>query len=647
MEEALKEIYESELKHLRTHAEEFAQRDAFHRIASRIGLTPNAALRDPFVEWLLQGYAFLAARVQRKLDEEFPRFSQNLLAMLYPHLSAPTPSMLVAEFQLRADAALMTGPIAPRGMRLSLPTRMAGAARRERKVIFTTGRALRLWPLMVTAARYLPDSGHVESAGASRAAPAAVSITFALTPDGATLGALPAEALDLHCAEGEGGGAALFEALTAGCAHVEAAGAPRRPGGGPGKGPKATALEAAPLGFDRHTAEGEDALLPYGPRSFDGHRLLHEFFALPARFHFLRLGGLQQAFGAREQAREFTVLFLLDRPFPALGGKLGPESVRLNCAPAVNLFERAADDIAYDPRRAELPITPDRGDPTSFEVHSVLNVTGKTGRGETVAFRPFFAPESFGARSPRSQRFYALHRVARAAPALREERDRSLEIYRGAEVFISLVDEAARPAPADLRSLSLDLLCTNRHLAINAASETSRDALLSTEIDEGWKSVRVVSGPSWPRAGLPEGRRLWDVISALTLNHLSLCSTERGDPAAAMRQTLRLFAAQRDAAGEALIEALVDISTRPAIGPIAPIRDEQGRVIAPMAMGRGLDVAVTFADAAPEAATLAAVLERFLPGHANVNSFTRMSLRQGDGRARARWPARSGTRPLL
>ena len=52
---------------------------------------------DPYVERLLEGVGFLAARVQLKLDAEFPRFTQALLETVYPHYLAPTPSMLVAQ----------------------------------------------------------------------------------------------------------------------------------------------------------------------------------------------------------------------------------------------------------------------------------------------------------------------------------------------------------------------------------------------------------------------------------------------------------------------------------------------------------------------------------------------------------------------
>ena len=40
--------------------------------------------------------------------------------------------------------------------------------------------------------------------------------------------------------------------------------------------------------------EPEEALIPAGPRSFQGYRLLQEYFAFPERFNYVRIGGLRE-----------------------------------------------------------------------------------------------------------------------------------------------------------------------------------------------------------------------------------------------------------------------------------------------------------------------------------------------------------------
>ena len=81
MDRRLLQYYERELHHLRGTAGEFARE--FPKIAGRLALD-EFACADPYVERLLEGFAFLAARVQLKLDAEFPRFTQGLLETVFP-----------------------------------------------------------------------------------------------------------------------------------------------------------------------------------------------------------------------------------------------------------------------------------------------------------------------------------------------------------------------------------------------------------------------------------------------------------------------------------------------------------------------------------------------------------------------------------
>ena len=91
----------------------------FPKIAARLG-HGGFECADPYVERLLEGFAFLAARVQLKIDAEFPRFTQHLLEMVYPHYLAPTPSMAVVQLaaEPRTRARSRTGFAVPRGTAL-------------------------------------------------------------------------------------------------------------------------------------------------------------------------------------------------------------------------------------------------------------------------------------------------------------------------------------------------------------------------------------------------------------------------------------------------------------------------------------------------------------------------------------------------
>ena len=96
MKKTFLEYYQTNLEHLRELGSEFAQ--DFPKIASRLELSANEC-PDPYVERLLEGAAFLAARVEKKFDDGNPRLLESVLASAAPRLLAPLPSHCVLELQ--------------------------------------------------------------------------------------------------------------------------------------------------------------------------------------------------------------------------------------------------------------------------------------------------------------------------------------------------------------------------------------------------------------------------------------------------------------------------------------------------------------------------------------------------------------------
>src|SRR6185295_4018900 len=152
MDERLLSLYNTELRHLRDMAGEFARE--YPKIAGRLALDREAkeVCPDPYVERLLEGFAWLAARVHLKLDAEFPRFTQALLETVYPHYLSPVPSMAVVRFEIDpVQPALAAGVLVPRGT--SLKSNLGKGERTP--CVFQTAHDVKLLPLSVLEARYL------------------------------------------------------------------------------------------------------------------------------------------------------------------------------------------------------------------------------------------------------------------------------------------------------------------------------------------------------------------------------------------------------------------------------------------------------------------------------------------------------------
>ena len=140
MDARLLRYYNNELRYLRELGAEFAEE--FPKIASRLGME-GLEVADPYVERLLEGSAFLAARVQLKLDAEFPRLSHRLLELIYPGFLAPVPAMMVARVQPTPDANLLKGHVLPRGAALIGPRSAISPTRCE----FRSAQATTLTPV--------------------------------------------------------------------------------------------------------------------------------------------------------------------------------------------------------------------------------------------------------------------------------------------------------------------------------------------------------------------------------------------------------------------------------------------------------------------------------------------------------------------
>lgn len=651
MDRRLIGYYDRELRHLQTVAKEFAHE--FPKIAGRLAIEDFPCV-DPYVERLLEGFAFLAARVQLKIDSEFPRFTQNLLETVYPHYLAPTPSLCVAQFQHdRGEAGLADGYPIPRGTVLR-----SVAAKDLTPCEYRTAHPVTLWPVEIAEARYFTrDVGQLElhrtwgaaedAAPRGRSAGGLVRAALRLrlrTTAGLPFSKVKMSSLMLHLRGSDATPWRLYEAVLAHAKNVVIRPVPQGLRSG-GWQESLTTESIRRAGF----SAGE-ALLPYDARSFQGFRLLHEYFAFPQRFSFIEITGLAGAL-SRCDAGLIDVIVPLSQENPDLEGAVDAENFALHCTPAVNLFPKRCDRIFVNDKSSEFLVTPDRTKPQDFEVYRVQNVVGFGSRsGDERTFRPFYAATDAEGTESATGAYYATHRVPRAVSE-REKRQGTRTSYEGGEVYLALVDAQSAPYSTELKQLSVEALCTNRDLPLQMpVGKHKTDFTL--EIGAPVEFVRVVAGPTPPRASHVEGDVSWRLVSHLTLNYLSLTDEDRdgdgrisgdeGRGAAALRSLLKLYGDVGDPVVRKQIEGMRQIQTK------AVTR----RVPAPgvVSFARGLEVSLTLQESQFEGMgvfVLGAVLEQFFARYVSMNSFTETVIRSEERGEIMRWPAKIGQRPVL
>ncbi|RZJ06832.1 MAG: type VI secretion system baseplate subunit TssF, partial [Rubrivivax sp.] len=422
MDPRLLRYYNQELRYLREMGGEFARE--FPKIAGRLGME-GLEVADPYVERLLEGSAFLAARVQLKQDAEFPQLAQRLLDIVCPNLGAPIPSMLVAQLEPNNDPNLIAGFTLPRGSALMGARTPLGPTRCE----FRTAQPVTLTPIQVTQVEYFLSAADLNlHALPLRERPrSGVRVRLEL-PTGMSFAKLPLDTLRFFMGGLQDVALKLHELATCRCVGVLA--------GPSGKGPDIK-RQFLPPNRVRHVGLADDeAMLPVTLRGLSGTRLMQEYFAFPQRFLFLDVVGLRPSFAACP-GNSFDLVLLFDRYEASLEGGGEPANFSLNCVPAINLFERRAERITVDDSTTAFQVIPDRLAGNDFEVFDIAAVAGYSSETDELQFLPLFDVPH--ADPTGASGYFNVQREPRLASD-RSKREGPRSAYVGSEVFLSLVD---------------------------------------------------------------------------------------------------------------------------------------------------------------------------------------------------------------
>ena len=607
--------YERELAFLHSASKEFSAR--YPRVAGQLQLGADSA--DPHVERLIQSFALLSARIQKRLDDDFPLFTEAFLEVLYPHYLRPFPSCSIAQFDVGSLAGQMSqaGSVERGSLLTTRPVRGVTCK-------FRTAYEVQLLPLKLSALSFKSAVHAPEGTPVPGPATSLLSITLSLQSPQVSWDQLGVTALRLHMAGDPSQVTVLREAL---CGRV-LGGLLQLQATGPWL--KADDARPQPVGF-----ADEDALIDFDARSHSAYRLLTEYFSFPEKFNFVDLPLPAALKGSK--AREITLHLPMsgirsDSDEARLLETLQAGNLLLGCTPVVNLFPQRADPIRITHAAAGYPVLPDGRRAFGHEVYSVERVfrVQQTAEGETTQeFRPFYSlqHDHLLREGEEATRYWTLHRddgVGARAP--------------GYETEISIVDIHFNPAQVQADTLSIDVKATNRDLPAQLPIGTPGGDLFS----EGARSVREIRLLRKPTLShrFERGRgALWRLISHLSLNHLSL-STGGLD---ALREMLRLYDLPRSAANQRQLDGILAISHHPvsACLPGNPF----------VTFVRGTEVRVTVDEQHFVGSGLrlfGQLLDHFFGLYVHANSFTQLKLLSGRSQeVLMSFPRRSGDTPLL
>ncbi len=612
------ELYNQELAFLRELGTEFAANHP--RIAGRLGIEADEC-SDPYVERLLEGVAFLTARVQMKLNARFPELTQQLLESVYPAWLAPVPACGIVQLEPdRDEGGLQAGIRVPRGTALRTVPGKGELTACE----FRTAHETTLWPVEIAEARYIGGGGALGALGLPVPESVRAGIRLKLQTSGELpFSKVPLNALDIHLKADPAISSRLYEALTARTVALvvrdTASGAFHRLDGG----------AISPLGFD-----DTEAMLPVPASGFGGYRLLAEYFALPERFHFIRASGLAGAL-QHIRASSCELYVLLDRMEPLFENALDATQFRLHCTPVANLFSKVIDRVKTSATEVEHHLVPDRNRPLDFEIAMIESVASFGAGGTRLSEVPPLS--RIGANdSSETQQYYAVSRQPRLMSTA-AERSGGRTSYLGTECFISLSGNGRAP----VEQLEVRALCTNRDLPILARFGGGVTDFV-TDSGAPIRAMRCIAGLTAPRLSPALADSAWRLVNHLAVNILSLSGAESQEGTALLRRFLRLHANPDDAVMARQIDGVRSIVHEPRVSRIP--------AGGPISFGRGLGIRLEVDEsgfAGGSAMVLGAVLERFFARYVSINSFTQLRLDSVQRGLLREWTPRSGARALL
>ncbi|MBX3618833.1 MAG: type VI secretion system baseplate subunit TssF [Rhizobacter sp.] len=602
--------FEAELARLRGSAKQFAS--DYPKIGGRLMLGADVA-EDPHVERLIQSFALLAARVHKRLDDDFPLVTESLLDVLYPHYLRPFPSCSIAQFDLGTSAGQLSAPVSiARGTQLhSRPVR--GVVCKFRTVYEVT-----VAPLKIGAATFRNAVMAPEGTRLPPGATSVLSLQLELQSPRMSLAEM-GRTLRVYLDGDASQSSVLREVLCDRVVGVMVQSTAHGPWSGPFK------QRPQLVGF-----ADDEALIDYDERSHPAYRLLSEYFAFPDKFNFidlplpsLALAPSVQASAnedAAPRARALTLHFLLSGlradsdQARALEGVTG-RNFALGCTPVVNLFKQNADPIRVTNTVTQYPVVVDARRAFGHEVYSIDKVfrVRQTPQGDSIdEFRPFFSlqhddllgPGVAAAGEHRGRYWHA--QVDEAVAAMSP----------GYEMELSIVDVNFDLTSPQTDTLSLQVTATNRHLP-SLLSFGNAGGDLFAEGGSAAREIRMLRKPTTSHR-FERGRgSLWRLVSHLSLNHLSLS----GQGVDALKEMLRLYDLPRDATNRRQVDGIVAIEFLPATAWLAGqpfptfVRGTEIRlqVDEDSYVGTGLSLFV-------------ALLDRFFGLYVHLNSFSQLTV---------------------
>jgi len=585
----LKQLFRDELAYLRLLGKEFAEQNP--------GLSRFLSDKstDPDIERLLEGFAFLSARLRHKIEDDFPELTHSLLSLLWPNYLRPVPSITIVQFSPIARA-ITEKQILPRGA--GLHSQPVDGTRCR----FRTSHEVPVYPLTLAS---------VDSTDSRE--------NTVIGLDFKTLSSIPfsetgCDHLPIYISEDDYTAQTLYLWVFQYLEQIRII----------TDNGNVTLLPATcvkPIGFS-----ADDALLPYPDNVFDGYRILQEYLVCPERFYFFDITQLDTVWPTAT-LEGIRIELCFNRPLPE-DIKVRQNSFALYCTPAVNLFMHDADPIGLTGKSAEYLVRPSAHNPQHYEIFSIDKVFGSVVRGRGRERRNYRRFESFE---------HEIERIAGQPVFYFQNRIRNSISNNGFDNYIRFMrEDETQFTTSDSETISIELTCSNRDLPHALAVG---DVCIPTDQTPSFVSFRNITRPTLALRPILDETLYWQLVSNMSLNYRSLLKPgplrniiRAYDFRAAVDQQARRHSQQR-------LAGIKDINTKSVdyLFEGIPVRGLKSEL--------SLNPAGFFCEG--EMFLFGSVLSHFFSLFSSINSFHQLDVINTLNKEVYSWPLKIGNQPVI
>lgn len=607
MSEEFLKYYNRELVYLRHKGHEFGEQ--YPKIAARLRLSEEV-VEDPHVSRLLEGCAFLTARIRQSLDNAFPQLTEALIGQLFPDFHAPIPSMSV--IKVNGSSSATSTVTVPAGERVTI------TAPGFKECDFLTCYDTQVLPFDVAEAKLenAPFSG--ADARIEADAKSVLKLSLCSNSDEISLADSSDKKLRFYLNGQSQVALQLYQSLFKSCIGIALVQKGRSK-------KELTPRHLKTVGFC-----DEEKVVPYSKRSFSGTRMLIEYLHFPEKFLFFDL--LDLDFRAFDSEPQGEIWFYFNESNDWLEKQITSDNIQLGCTPVINLYKAKMKPVRVQPSEYEYQLHAEYMEPESSEVVSIDNVTLRNWNKVYDNLPPFYAGQHTNYRT-QPEIYWVLRREDKNWAGGFDE--------PGREAFVSVVDKQHQlfcPESRENWLMSVEAWCCNRNLAAKIPFGGGLPQVSMPDCKDNFSKIKCLSTPTETiRAEMDESSR-WQFAKLLTLNHFS-------DDAGAenLRQVLSLLAFRGTPETKALIDAIKGMKTTLTTGRVV----QNGRV----GFCNGTAITLQISEqilSREQIFFLGNVLSAYFSQFAEINTFTQLTITlTSTGERFFRWPASAGEKELL